>query len=277
MPSNSKQTGHEVEEIFPNVYDITWERQGEGSELVRDMRWRSFLFDFQDDATTLVDTCMENRVDRLYAGIEEIGVEPERLIITHNHPDHVDAFDAVVERYDPETWIHEDDRMVDPIDDVEYPIPVETPADHYFTQGEQIGRFEAVHIGGHTPGSSVLVDERAGIVVCGDSLNGADRRGLPPGYLIHPPQSTHGSRPCEAVVEAEENIARLLDYEFDSALVFHGTSVFENACEKLDDYINYEPRYTSEKMSLHRPSRGSHPKISRDFNLEGYLADIGEK
>lgn len=265
-----------VEEVCPNVYDITWERADEGSELVQGYRWRSFLFDFPDDKTTLVDTCLSNRFDRLVAGINEIGSEPERLLITHNHPDHVDAFDEVVDRYDPETWVPEKDRMDQPSDEIEYPIPVSTPADNLFTDGEQIGRFEAAHIGGHTPGNSVFVDEQAGILVCGDALNGSDRRGLPPGYMIHPPQSTHGSRPPQAVVDAEENIVDLLDYEFDVALMYHGSSVFEDAREKLYNYINFEPNYSSDRMSLHRRSRGSHPKISSDFNLEGYLEEIGE-
>ena len=164
--------------------------------------------------------------DDLFQAIDEIGVEPERLIVTHADPDHVEAFDATVERYDLETWVPE-----------EADLDAEHDPDHRYGDREQIGRFETVSVPGHTPGSSALADEDANILVAGDTLVGADWRGLPEGYLVPPPEGF-----TEDPVAAERNLDRLLRYEFDTALVYHGSSVFENASEKLDAFLNYQGR-----------------------------------
>lgn len=97
-----------------------------------------------------------------------------------------------------------------------------------------IGEFETVRVPGHAPGSSALVDEARGILVTGDTVFGSDMRGLPAGYLIAP--SDHFS---VDVAQADRNLERLLDYDFDAALVFHGSSVMEDAKEKLDAYVNF--------------------------------------
>jgi hypothetical protein len=86
---------------------------------------------------------------------------------------------------------------------------------------------------------------------------GSDRRGLPPGYLLHPPQATHTNQPAEAAVEAEVNLEKLLDYDFEVALLNHGTPVFENASEKLDRYVNFESNFTSTERSIHARDRNT--------------------
>lgn len=240
-----------VEEILDGVYDITWEGREEGHPVTRGYRFRSFLFDFDDDVPTLVDTCYDvgRMVERLLAGIEATGVEPERLIVTHRGPDHAGAVDHVVERYDPTVWVPRDDdlREVDTVD-------VTTPPDHLYVDGEAIGRFTAVHVPGHSPGNSALVDETAGIAVCGDSLCGSDRRGLPPGYLIHPPASTNRGQPPEAAADAELNLEKLLECDFEVALVFHGSSVFEDAWGKLDRYVNFDAKAGADGSDMHDQS-----------------------
>lgn len=241
----------DVEEVLDGVYDITWDRTDEGPPQLRNARRRSYLFDMDGDVPTLVDTCVAPRAERLIGGIESTGVEPERLLITHDHVDHAGAFDAVVDRFDVETWVPEADDLL-----AAEELDVTTEPDHFFGGGETIGRFEAVHIGGHTPGNSAFVDQAAGVLAAGDALSGADRRGLPAGYLIHPPQATHVGRPPGAVVEAERNLAKLLDYEFDVALVHHGANVYEDAGEKLRRYVSWEPFYAvGEEQSVHRPDR----------------------
>jgi glyoxylase-like metal-dependent hydrolase (beta-lactamase superfamily II) len=90
---------------------------------------------------------------------------------------------------------------------------------------------------GHTEHNHALIDEDAGVAITGDTVFGADHRGLPTGYFHHPPAVY-----SEAPGAAEENLARLLDYEFDVALVSHGSSVTQNAREKLDQYVNFPGR-----------------------------------
>lgn len=240
--------------VADTVYDITWQTADEGPDITRGERHRTYFFDLDGDVPTLVDTCFQNRVEYLFEGIEQIGVEPERLIITHRHLDHIGAFDEVVKRYDCETWVPEDDNIYE-IDD--YGIDIQTEPDHLFGDREQIGRFETVHVPGHSPGNSVLVDEEAGIAHCADTVCGSDRRGLPQGYLLHPPQATHTFQPPEAAVEAEKNLEKLLDYEFEVALLNHGTPVFENASEKLDRYVNFESNFSSSEQSIHANDRNT--------------------
>jgi glyoxylase-like metal-dependent hydrolase (beta-lactamase superfamily II) len=235
-----------------SVYDITWQTATEGPEITQGERHRSYLYDMPGDVPTLVDTCFRNRVGYLFEGIQRVGVEPERLLVTHRHLDHVGAFDEVVERYDPETYVHEGDNVAE-VDD--YGIDIRTEPDTLLEGGERIGRFEAVHVPGHSPGNTVYVDEAAGIAHCGDTLCGSDRRGLPPGYLLQPPQATHTNQPAEAAAAAERNLSRLLAYEFDVALINHGRPVFEDAGEKLRRYVDFESNFGSDDRSIHAEDR----------------------
>ena len=68
----------------------------------------------------------------------------------------------------------------------------------------------------------------------GDSVSGSDQRGLPAGYFHLPPAVY-----SEDLVQAETNLEKLLDYQFDAALVYHGSSVTENAHEILERYVNF--------------------------------------
>ena len=241
-------------DIADTVYDITWQTADEGPDITRGERHRTYFFDLPGDVPTLVDTCFQNRAEYLFEGIDQIGVEPKRLIITHRHLDHIGAFDEVTERYDLETWVPEDDNVAE-IDD--YGIDIQTEPDHLFGDREQIGRFETVHVPGHSPGNSVLIDEEASIAHCADTVCGSDRRGLPPGYLLHPPQATHTNQPPEAAVAAEVNLEKLLDYDFEVALLNHGTPVFENAAEKLERYVNFESNFSSAERSIHAKDRNT--------------------
>lgn len=204
------------EEVESGVYDITLD----------DMlgRLRTHLFD--GETPTLVDTTLESLQDPMFEAIDEIGTVPERLIVTHGDPDHVGAFDATVERYGVETWVPE-----------ETDLDAENEPDHRYGGGETIGRFETVFVPGHTPGSSAIVDEDAGVLVAGDTVVGSDWRGLPEGYLVAPPEGY-----TEDLHAAEQNLDRLMEHEFETALVYHGSSVFEDARERLDAYVNYQGR-----------------------------------
>lgn len=201
-------------ELLDGVYDITC-RDIDGK------RYRVFLL--TAGTPTLFDTGLPDTTDAVFDGIVDVGVEPERLILTHGDGDHVGGFDAIVDRYDPETWVPEPTEL-----------DAETDPDHRYTDGDEIGRFEAVHVPGHEPDNHALVDEDAGLAVMGDAVSGADQRGLPEGYFHLPPAVY-----SKDLNEAEENLTRLLDYEFDVGLVFHGSPVLEDARAKLDRYVNF--------------------------------------
>lgn len=203
-----------VHEIVEDVYDITL-REGKGR------RYRAFLFD--GPTPTLIDVGHDGYEDALFAGVEEIGIEPERLLVTHGDSDHIGCFDAVVERYDLETWV---------------PAMTELDArhepDHRIEDGDIIGQFTAVHVPGHAHDNMVFVDEDRGIAVMGDALMGSDIRGMPAGYVVLPPEMWSAN-----LHEAERSLEKLLDYEFEVMLLYHGSSITSDARAKLDRFVNF--------------------------------------
>lgn len=201
-------------ELVDGVYDITCQ-EGAGR------RFRVFLF--TGDIPTLFDAGLADTAEAVFDGVADVGVEPERLVITHGDSDHIGGFDALVDRYGVETWVP---KQTD--------LDSDHSPDHRYGDGDQIGPFTAVHVPGHEPDNHALVDENRGVVVMGDAVSGADQRGLPSGYFHLPPAVYSAD-----LNEAEANLERLLTYEFDVGLVYHGSSVMENAREKLDRYVNF--------------------------------------
>lgn len=156
-------------EILPDIYDITCREDPDGK------RYRVFLFD--GNTPTLFDTGYADTAQTVFAGIEETGVTPERLIITHADADHAGAFDEVVDHYDLTSWVPE-----------QADLDANAAPDHWYGDGELIGRFTAVHVPGHEPENHVLIDETARVAVMGDAVSGADQRGLPKGSSTFHPQ-----------------------------------------------------------------------------------------
>lgn len=202
-------------ELVDGVYDITCREEDSGK------RYRVFLF--TEGTPTLFDAGLADTAEAVFDGLAAVGVEPERLIVTHGDGDHVGGFDGVADRYDLETWVPEQTEL-----------DAERDPDHRYGDGDRIGRFEAVYVPGHEPDNHALIDEKAGIAVMGDAVSGADQRGLPAGHFHLPPAAY--SRDLH---EAEANLERLLSYEFDVGLVYHGSSVLEDARGKLDRYVNF--------------------------------------
>lgn len=203
-------------EVAPDVYDITLARRD-------GRRYRSFLF--TERTPTLVDVGFEDMADSLTRGIEAVGIPPERVVITHADRDHVGGLDALASSYDVETWLPEQSDLA--------AADVEVTPDRRYGDGDHIGQFTAVHAPGHEPDNHVLVDEDRGIAVMGDAVAGADQRGLPAGYFHLPPAFY-----TQDLNQAEESLERVVEYEFDIGLVYHGSSVTENASAILDRYVH---------------------------------------
>lgn len=201
-------------EIINDIYDITCETSNNGS------RYRVF-FDVKD-TPTLFDTGFERTTETVIREIDEIGITPERLIITHGDPDHIGGYDSLVEYYSLETWVPKQMTTV-----------VENEPTYEYDHETSIGRFSALHLPGHKADSYVHIDEEDSVAIIGDALFGSDRRGLPPGYFILPPATY-----SENLIQAENSLERLLEYSFETGLVFHGTSVVESASSKLDRFVD---------------------------------------
>lgn len=94
------------------------------------------------------------------------------------------------------------------------------------------GDIRVIQVPGHTEATSALLLEERGVLISGDALDGSDRGGMPPGYLLPPPALFNIDHEA-----AELNLYDLLGYDFDTVLVFHGSHVFENPKQKLDDFL----------------------------------------
>ncbi|SFS89403.1 MBL fold metallo-hydrolase [Halostagnicola kamekurae] len=201
------------DEIAPNVYDVTLHDGGNG-------RYRAFLFDV--DVPTLVDTGLADTAEVLFDGLEEIGLDPERVVITHGDGDHIGGLEAVRDRYDVETWVPDRTAVDDSL------------VDRRYGDEDAIGPFTAVHVPGHTPDNHALIDEDRGVAVLGDAVFGSDARGLPAGYFVLPTGFY-----SEDLLEADENLERLLEYEFETGLVYHGSSVRSGGAAKLSSFVDF--------------------------------------
>lgn len=205
-------------EILPGVHDITVR------EDPNDRRYRAYLI--EDDVPTLFDAGFETTTEALFEGIETVGIVPERLVITHTDPDHVGGFDAVVDRFELTTHVP-----------VQSNLNTKHAPDDRYSDGAQIGGFEAVHVPGHSPDHYAFVNEETGVLVAADAVSGADLRGFPEGYLL-----PHAAVYAADLKQAELSLDKLLEYEFDAALVYHGTSVTSGADQVLDRYVNFPGR-----------------------------------
>lgn len=111
--------------------------------------------------------------DRVLAMIEKSGLEPQMILLTHGHWDHVGAIPALLEKF-PDIPVYAHERELCPADE---------PNPHYFfpragknqrTYGEgdslRLGGLElkVLHTPGHSAGSVVLLAEDT--MLCGDTL-----------------------------------------------------------------------------------------------------------
>ncbi len=190
--------------------------------------YRAHLFD--GAVSTLVDTGSAGTVETLINELEALDIVPDRVLITHADFDHIGGFDAVVDRYEPETWVPEQSTLETAVE-----------PDHRFGHGDNVGEFVAVHVPGHTEDNYAFIDEERRIAVLGDVLIGADRRGLPQGYFALP-EAIYS----DDLIAAERYLERLLEFEFDMGLVSHGRSVLDDADDKIEAYVEFpaKPEWT---------------------------------
>lgn len=202
-------------ELRPGVYDITTRQDDNGR------RYRVFLV--EDDTPTLVDTGHAATVETLFAGLDELGVAPERLLLTHGDGDHAAGADAIVERHGLSVHAPVDEELA-----------CDLEPDERYEDGDRIGGFTAVATPGHTPHHHAVVHEERGLAIMGDAVVGSDLRGLPAGHFILPPGVY-----TAALNAADSSLENLLSYDFDVGLVYHGSSVLEDAGAKFERFVAF--------------------------------------
>lgn len=217
-----------MRELVPGVLDT---QLGGVSRQGQIMYASAFAVTHPDaDEITLVDTGWPDTTDDLLAALEGEGVEPDRLFVTHDGHDHFGGVDAVMERYDPE--------LVVPAAETSLCDALAHEPDRYVEDGDALAGMEVLVLPGHTeaPASLYLPERRT--LIAADSLDGSDRRGLDPGYLLPPPAAYNADHTA-----AEESLERLLEYDIDSVLVFHGSHVLGDAGEKLERLLRFKEYY----------------------------------
>jgi len=193
---------------------------------------RSFvLTDSPSGAVTVVDTGFEHTADEFVATLESAFDEVDRLILTHDGPDHYGGVEAMMRRFEPTLCAPADEQgLLDALD---------RDPDITFTDGDVLdGGIEVIQVPGHTPSPSALLVRNKGALISGDVLDGADRRGLPAGYLLPPPELYNHDHAA-----AERNLSTLLEYDFEAVFVFHGSHVTNEPKAKIDHYLNFREHY----------------------------------
>ena len=119
-------------------------------------------------------------VDRLLAGLKELGLTLEKIWVTHGHMDHAGGVAAMKEATGvPIEGPHPDDQFwIDRIEEsgARYGIPDARPftPDRWLFDGDVVTvgetQFEVLHCPGHTPGHVVFFHRGAGFAQVGDVL-----------------------------------------------------------------------------------------------------------
>lgn len=187
------------------------------------------------DNNLLVDTGIDSEWDALQEFLEDHG-DVDRLFLSHAHGDHVGNAERVVAEYDLEVFVPENE----PLDELDLSeATIETVTDGQ----EFVPGVTAVEVPGHTEGICALYLPQKELLLCTDVLDGADRRGLPAGFLLPPPAMYNWDSK-----KAETNLEKLLELSFNTAVVTHGTNVTDDPKTKLETYLDFPNHYRQELL-----------------------------
>jgi glyoxylase-like metal-dependent hydrolase (beta-lactamase superfamily II) len=184
----------------------------------------AFLID-GDDGLTLIDAGRSKAVDLLLNTITELGRNPaelHRIVLTHAHPDHVQAAPALREHTGARILIHAADAAWLPGGQVpasgrsgagprrfdQLPAGRWTPftPDATVEDGELItgsGGLRVIHTPGHSPGHIALLHEPTRTVLAGDAVFHTGKLGYgPPTFAADPAGRATGAARIPADITA---------------------------------------------------------------------------
>lgn len=162
----------------------------------------------------VVDTGVAGSEGDIAAGLRAAGAgwdSVDHLILTHLHGDHIGSVPAVMSSA---TGASAYAGAAD-IPAIESPRPVQPVGD-----GDEVLGLQIIETPGHTPGHISAYDPDAGVLVAGDSMNGADG-----GVIGANPRFTADMEAANA------SISKMALLEFETLLFGHGEPVLEGAGE----------------------------------------------
>ncbi len=184
-----------------------------------------------ENTVTLVDTGLAETAETLVDCLKSQFGTVDRVILTHDGADHYGGLDAIIDAFDSELYVSPSESTL--VEQIDHDIDVE------FEDGDILpGGIEVIQVTGHTNAPSALLLPAEDALISGDILDGADRRGLPQGYLLPPPAIFNKDHTA-----AERELDTLLDYNFDKVYVFHGSHVLNDAKLKLEKYIQFREHF----------------------------------
>jgi glyoxylase-like metal-dependent hydrolase (beta-lactamase superfamily II) len=179
-----------------------------------------------DEGTVLIDTGMApTAIDKIEAELKGIGKtwkDVKTVLITHKHGDHVRNLAKVKELTGAEVMSHENDAP-----GIEKATGVQVKGLKDKAKLPYCGGIEVIHVPGHSEGNCSYYLPKKKVMIAGDTIFGDDA-----GNLTAPPE-----RYCLDAKQAEREIKRLLNYDFDVLLITHGKGVMKGAKSRVKELV----------------------------------------
>lgn len=143
-----------------------------------------------EDGLTLVDAAVPGSEEAILEAAAAMEAPLRRVVLTHAHPDHVGALDALAARVGGlevqvgarEARLLAGDRTLDPTERPDAAAKlrggtpkVRTRPTRLLADGDRVGSLRVVASPGHTPGHLAFLDERDGTLYAGDALHTVGR------------------------------------------------------------------------------------------------------
>jgi glyoxylase-like metal-dependent hydrolase (beta-lactamase superfamily II) len=136
----------------------------------------------ENDGFTLIDTSYSGQAQPILQETRKLGLPIVRIVLTHDHPDHVDSLDALhaalpqaqIAISEREARFLSGDKSLDASEPQAplrggYPV-CQTKPTLLLHEGDRIGSLEVIATPGHTPGHIAFLDTRDRSVIAGDAF-----------------------------------------------------------------------------------------------------------